>query len=491
MIASRRVGGLPIGWLAVVGFLTLLASDGWSQDATPSPHGPLKEECSTCHRPEGWTPVRISSAFDHARKGFALTGAHAQTTCRACHQSLAFRDASADCTSCHEDVHRGELGTVCSKCHTTRSFIDRSAMARGHQLTRFPLDGAHLVTDCRSCHLPQAQGQMVFLAVSTDCVSCHQSSYQSAANPNHVTGGFPTQCSQCHGTIAWTPARFNHDAAGFPLTGAHRAIPCNQCHVGNNFSGTAAQCSACHQTDYNNTTQPNHAQAAFPTDCVSCHTTSSWTAQFNHSTRTQFPLTGAHRAATCQQCHSDGVFQGKSTTCVSCHQPDFNGTTSPNHTAGGFSTTCNSCHTTTAWQPATFDHSATQFPLTGAHKTATCQQCHNDGVYRGKSTQCVSCHLPDYNATTNPAHQGAGFPTACASCHTTTKWAGAVFDHDGPFFPIYSGHHRGVWSSCSSCHTVANDYTQFNCRVCHGNAHSGHSYTNQQCYSCHPRGTAG
>ena len=420
MTRDRCVG--PAVGLALLA--CLLASQGWAQEATRSPHGALKEECSTCHAPEGWTPARISRAFDHTKNGFALTGAHASTTCRACHASLAFSDADPACVSCHEDLHRGELGTVCSSCHTTRSFVDRAAMTRGHQLTRFPLDGAHLVTDCRSCHVAQAQGQMVFLAVPNDCVSCHQSAYQSASNPNHLTGGFPTTCSQCHGTVAWNPARFNHDGSGFPLTGAHRAVTCDQCHVGNNFTGAATQCVACHQNDYNQTSQPNHAQAAFPTDCVSCHTTASWTAPFNHS--------------------------------------------------------------------------RTQFPLAGAHKAATCQQCHNDGIYIGKSTQCVSCHLADYNATTNPAHQGAGFPTDCASCHNTTRWPGATFAHDGPFFPIYSGSHRGTWSSCSTCHQVASDFHQFTCLVCHEHnqpsmdskhhGRAGYSYVSTACLSCHPNG---
>ncbi len=192
-----------------------------------------------CHRPEGWTPVRISKAFDHGRHGFVLSGAHAQTTCRACHQALDFSDARSDCVSCHEDLHRGELGADCAKCHSTRSFVDRTVMSRGHQLTRFPLDGAHLVTDCRSCHPPTAQGQMMFRAVPTDCVSCHQPNYQAATNPDHVTGGFPTQCSQCHSTVTWDRARFNHDASAFPLTGAHRAIPCSQCHVGSRFHRNA------------------------------------------------------------------------------------------------------------------------------------------------------------------------------------------------------------------------------------------------------------
>ena len=232
---------------AVLMLSTLTAATAMAQDRTRSPHGALKEECALCHRAEAWTPVQITKAFDHAKRGFSLTGAHAQTTCRACHQALDFSDARPECASCHTDVHRGELGVECVKCHSTRTFIDRSTMSRNHQLTQFPLDGVHLVTDCQSCHLPVSQGQLTVLAVPTDCVSCHRCSYQTAGNPDHVAGGFPTQCDQCHSTVAWDQARFNHDASGFSITGAHRAVPCSGCHIGNRFTGIASQCVSSHQ----------------------------------------------------------------------------------------------------------------------------------------------------------------------------------------------------------------------------------------------------
>jgi hypothetical protein len=149
--------------------------------------------------------------------------------------------------------------------------------------------------------------------------------------------------------------------------------------------------------------------------------------------------------------------------------------------------------------PATFDHGATAFPLTGAHRTATCSACHADGVYGGKSTDCVSCHQADYAATTDPGHAAAQFPTTCTNCHTTTSWSGATFDHDAPYFPIYSGPHRGRWTSCATCHTSTASYQQFTCLTCHEHNQtamddkhanrSGYRYDSQACYSCHPRGT--
>ena len=414
----RRLAGVALA-------ATLGAATAAAQQTVPNPHGDLRLECATCHSAKGWTPVRVARSFRHADGRFPLAGAHAQVACQACHKTLDFKGVSTSCVSCHRDVHRGELGTDCARCHTARSFIDRAAMVRFHQTTRFPLTGAHLVADCEQCHTPSAEGQLTFVNRATTCDACHMPAYQATTNPPHAAGGFPTTCEVCHATVAWTRARFDHSA-------------------------------------------------------------------------TQFPLTGAHRAVACNQCHGDGVYKGKSTACVSCHQKDYDGTTDPAHGPAGFPTACATCHNTTAWSGATFDHSTTAFPLTGAHKTVACNQCHGDGVYKGKSTACVSCHLTDYNGTTDPAHAGAGFPTTCEQCHTTTTWSGATFNHDGSFFPIYSGTHAGLWSSCTTCHTNTASYAQFTCFNCHEHDQSttdshhtgvsGYTYNSQACYSCHPQG---
>ncbi|HEU5262769.1 MAG TPA: hypothetical protein VFU41_15220, partial [Gemmatimonadales bacterium] len=377
----------PTSLALTAGLSFFVCATAATQQHTTNPHGKLQQECAVCHRPEAWVPARISSTFDHAKRGIALSGAHAQAACRSCHASLDFRGAPSACLSCHRDVHRGELGNDCSRCHTARSFLDRSVMARAHQMTRFALSGAHLTVDCEACHRPAPQGRLAFVSLPGQCVDCHRDQYQLAKNPDHVAGAFPQNCNQCHAPTIWAAARFNHDASGFPLTGAHRAIPCAQCH------GT--------------------------------------------------------------------TYTSKSTACVSCHQTDYDGTTSPNHATGGLPTTCQDCHSTTSWSGASFDHSRTGCPLTGAHRTVACLQCHGDNVYAGKSTACVSCHQQDYDGTTNPSHAPAGFPTSCQDCHSTSTWTGARFTHT--WFPIP---HHGA-DACSDCHTNSADYSTFVCTICH------------------------
>ena len=89
-------------------------------------------------------------------------------------------------------------------------------MAKEHQLTRFPLSGGHLATDCAACHKPSAQGQMQFLGTPTTCVSCHQANYNVA--PSHVASRFPTTCEGCHTTVTWNAANL-----GRPTTPPRRS----------------------------------------------------------------------------------------------------------------------------------------------------------------------------------------------------------------------------------------------------------------------------
>jgi len=494
-ISSACLVGLAVGLLATP---ATAGTEDHAGSEPEYPHGAFSGDCSVCHGPEGWTPLQVAEDFDHAYFGFALEGAHRALDCTACHLTLDFTESpEPECTACHEDVHGGENGPDCASCHNARTFRSFNEMTRNHQLTRFPLSGAHRAIDCVDCHSP-ARGNLVY-TLSVECVSCHRPVYQTAANPDHVAGGFPTDCESCHSTVLWQQARFDHGFTGFPLDGAHRAVSCESCHVNGQYAGTSVECVSCHQVDYDTTTNPNHLQSGFGTDCTVCHTTNAWLGGVFDHDRSAFPLTGAHRAVTCDGCHADGVYAGKSTACFSCHRTDYETTADPNHVQAGFPIACENCHTTTTWIGAQFDHDQTNFPLTGAHRAVLCQDCHSDGVYAGKNTACVSCHITDYEQTTDPNHRASGFSTACESCHDTTNWNDATFDHDGAFFPIYSGKHNGQWQACSDCHLNPSNYAEFECIFCHRHSdqpkvdadHSeqpGYRYDSQACYSCHPDG---
>lgn len=288
----------------------------------------------------------------------------------------------------------------------------------------------------------------------------------------------------------WTAE--SHDRTNFPLTGKHRTLGCRECHINLVFEGTPTDCEACHWIRR----QDDRYSLRLGTRCSDCHTPQSWKkvdpALWNHETNAGYRLEGVHRTLDCETCHGASGFAPQPTACYGCHAADYQRTTDPNHAQAGFPTDCAQCHRQTSWEGGAFQH--TGFPLQGRHAQASCSQCHPNGVYQGTSSECVSCHLADYNGTTDPNHRSAGFPTDCAQCHGTsaTSWSGAVFDHP---FPITSGRHAGV--ACSECHQTS-DYRVFNCLGCHERTTttsrhsdvSGFSYTSTACYACHPRGVA-
>ena len=99
----------------------------------------------------------------------------------------------------------------------------------------------------------------------------------------------------------------------------------------------------------------------------------------------------------------------------------------------------------------------------------------------------------------DPGHLAAQFPTECESCHNASAWEPADWDHDGQYFPIYSGRHREEWNVCADCHVNSSDYSTFECITCHehnnkqevDNDHSevnDYSYDSASCFRCHPDG---
>jgi len=426
-----------------------------------SPHGDaLKMKCNVCHTTKDWSVKE--KGFDHNTTSFKLLGQHKDVSCKACHPTLVFTDAKSDCASCHKDVHQGTVGRDCDRCHNTNSWMVGN-ITEIHRQSRFPLEGGHTGVDCNRCH--QSGSRLRFDPMSTECVSCHLKDYNATTNPAHAAALFSKDCKSCHDEIDWKHATFNHNTAtSFPLSGGHLNLTCNQCHT-QGFIGTSTACVACHLKDYNATTNPAHAAAQFPTDCKMCHNEVDWkSSTFDHNTSTTFPLRGGHIGLSCNLCHSKG-YVGTSTTCVSCHQKDYDASTNPSHVAAGFSTDCQTCHTEVSWKSSSFNHNtATSFPLSGGHLNLTCNQCHTQG-FIGTSTACVACHLKDYNATTNPAHAAAQFPTDCKMCHNEVDWKSSTFDHNtSTTFPLRGGH---IGLSCNLCHSKGYVGTSTTCVSCH------------------------
>jgi hypothetical protein len=449
--------------------------------------------CEQCHTVKGWQ-VSVEQIKRHTNR-FPLLGAHAAVDCEACHKNGAlsnFSTMSTQCYSCHAKDYQATTGpshvsagfsTTCEQCHR---FDNWFGVNFDHlKYTGFALTGMHATLDCTACHIGGK-----FKGTPSNCVGCHLPDFRGTTNPNHVSLNLPQTCQTCHTTNAWQPATFDHSLVGFPLTGAHATLQCSQCHLNGNFNLTSTDCASCHMKDYKGTTNPNHTQAGIPTTCATCHNTTSWAnASFNHA-NTGFPLTGAHATTPCTQCHINGNYNLTNATCVSCHMKDYQGTTDPNHVQAGIPQTCEVCHSTVNWGNANFNHASTGFPLTGAHTNLPCSQCHVNGNYKLTSGACSTCHMKDYNGTTDPNHAQAGFPTTCDTCHSTSSWSGAQFDHSKTGWPL-TGAHQPL--QCSLCH-VNNNYKLSNtaCVTCHLNDYNNtnnppHQAAGfpQQCELCH------
>jgi nitrate/TMAO reductase-like tetraheme cytochrome c subunit len=473
-------------------------------DCHSDPHkGELGARCETCHKPSSWSN-QTELMRVHNRTRFPLFAAHARVDCEACHRGqrpFEYATTPTECGRCHaltyaetHDPNHASAGfpMECEGCHGVNASSWRGVSFRHDS---FVLRGVHLTTRCAACH-PSG-----YAGTPRECVGCHRADYDRTRDPDHRAAGFPDDCGGCHRETGWRPAsNVDHERTRFPLRGAHQAAACSDCHVASRFAGTPTQCAACHAADRQAAQNPVHSGANFDQDCEACHSVGGWRPATLDHNQTRFPLTGAHRGADCASCHKGGRYAGTPQECVACHEDRFRSASNPNHVAGNFSQQCQDCHSTQAWRPANFDHNRTRFRLTGAHARVDCAACHPGGRYAGTPSDCYACHRSEYDGTANPNHRSAGFPTSCTDCHTTNAWRPASFDHDGRYFPIYSGKHRGKWSQCSDCHVSAGNYRSFECILCHEHSNrqkvdekhkevSGYSYDSRACYRCHPRGT--
>lgn len=479
-------------------------------------HGRLpaedRETCQSCHHEHqgrsfaivDWTP----SKFEHSRTGFALRGKHANATCESCHDTKkivaedvrrmleqhpnahTYLGLPTTCQSCHQDPHKEKLGSDCKTCHDETSW--RMGSRFDHDKTGFPLTGRHEKVECKQCHPVAASGALLpdFPPVAHEqCTACHQDPHDKR---------FGARCDSCHTTASWhalkreAQERAFHAKTRFPLQGAHASTPCTSCHgpFGRGhpakFKGLPfAQCTACHADAHG-------GQLAGKTGaCERCHTVAGFEpASFDPKSHDRFPLTGAHAAVGCAECHAETFrdkhppekapgrvlaaskidFHPAHAACQTCHKDPHAGQFAPR--------TCEGCHGTESFHALAFDHDKeTKFPLTGAHSSAACGECHTrtkpqDPVrFATTPTACSECH--------GDPHYGQ-LPRACDGCHRTTTFTEVTFDHEKTKFPLVGKHEK---AACERCHPkievrpglVVQRFvpTPQKCAACHTDPHGG------------------
>lgn len=196
--------------------------------------------------------------------------------------------------------------------------------------------------------------------------------------------------------------------------------------------------------------------------------------------------------AHCNDCHSAG--RGVSNDkCMSCHA-DVARTLRQKtglHGRQYAGRACSSCHVDhrgtshelIRWEPASFDHALTGWPLSSAHDKPDCGACHTGKNTRGNPTfiglprDCSSCH--------RDPHQGR-FGARCDSCHDDVAWKNLdlePFDHELTRFSLRGKHAR---VDCAKCHGTPAKYKPLEfaaCGDCHRDPHQGRF--GASCESCH------
>lgn len=436
-----------------------------------SPHGEnFNVSCNECHNSESWKINMATFNFDHNSKTkFALEGLHIDVDCKSCHDNLKFLPTESECASCHTDVHEQTVGFECERCHTSNSWMVEN-ITQIHQLSRFPLLGAHNTADCNDCHTTAST--LRFDPLDTDCYSCHQADYNSTTSPNHVQSNYSTDCTECHqmNAFGWTGSDINH--AFFPLVEGHDIADCSQCHQDpNDYGNISADCISCHQNDYNSATSPDHAGSGFSTDCTICHSLApGWKPADFSEHDVVFPIySGEHNGEwnSCTECHpvtnNYSIF-----TCTGCHEHNQSEMNEEHNEIDGYiydSQACLECHPTGSEEGA-FNHSNSAFPLTGAHIDIECSSCHVNG-YEGTTTVCFECHTTDFNSSANPNHLNLGLGTNCEDCHSTEPdWQPASFDIHNEFYQL-NGAHNTIANDCFECHNGDYNNTPNTCYLCH------------------------
>lgn len=453
-----------------------------------------------------------------------LTNAHAAyegtTNCTLCHD-LGKKVSNTKCLECH-DILQARVeqdlgyhasvevkGKDCFTCHSEhhgREFemIRFDEKAFDHNLTGYPLTGAHKTTDCRACHQPDFIDnseiraiQNTFLGLSEDCLSCHEDYHQQTLGAD---------CASCHTTEEFTGAAyFDHSESAFPLKGAHKEVSCVDCHPIETrqdkdfqvFSGIPFNnCNSCHEDVH---------QGDFGKNCASCHNERSFQdhrglAGFNH-VQTGFPLKGSHIKVDCAGCHN--LDAGLATlfkdyppglptnACAQCHDDVHE---------NKFGNACAECHNEDAFRgnidTDNFNHALTGYELEGKHFEVSCVDCHGAVLTDPLPHQtCLDCH-EDFHEGVFVAEVPPGIED-CASCHTVEGFDLTLFDldrHQQTAFPLDGAH---LATPCFACHlneeTGEWEFRQIGqtCVDCHDNVHATAGeipekyYPTSDCTVCH------
>ncbi len=290
-------------------------------------------DCKACHSQQSFSISKKIPDFNHSLTGYVLDGKHLTVDCKKCHTTPKMTDPQKHdlCAACHKDYHQGDFKDIknrdCAVCHTTKDFKEATFDIEQHEVSSFPLYGAHMATPCTACHMKE--NKWTFRNVGKECIDCHQNIHIGFISEKYLPDN---DCRRCHDSEAWQSITFDHNLTKFELRGNHAIIECRSCHYKDNpvsntkeqkFTGINTNCSTCHQNVHG-----TQFEVEGTTDCSKCHGFEAWDrSNFNHN-NAAFKLDGAHIHVACIKCHQeewiDGTKKIKYKTgkleCIDCHQ---------------------------------------------------------------------------------------------------------------------------------------------------------------------------
>ncbi len=339
------------------------------------------------------------------------------------------------------------------------------------------------------------------------CAPFAQAEQQASASQTQQ--GTSTQ-AQKNAAVKSQPApgakSFDHTKTGFILKDVHTTLRCEQCHVDAIFKNTPKDCAGCHSLGNRIGATPkpvNHVQTTLP--CDTCHTspTSFLVRNFKHPGI-------INGCSTCHNNQSAGVVSRPANhfptalPCESCHT-NTNTFASWRMDHTGIFSNCASCHGAASPYPGIVK--IPPMPTQHIQTTADCGTCHNTSTFLGATFNhagvaagsCDSCHMGQQpGVVSKPAIHIQTLGATCDVCHTTgvatMSFLGATF-HRTALVPT---------NICSNCHTgqfagaqgkpATHFITSAQCDTCHTNTANyttwlGATFTHANppgvCAACH------
>ncbi len=248
--------------------------------------------------------------------------------CLTCHdhQKLAGNIAAGKGFHASPNVVRGKKCESCHHEHKGKSYdlMGWSSLQGGekgfdHELTGWPLNGAHQKTACADCH--KARDKQGLKKLHGHRSACAAPATAEGSEPHHFDLSVRRTmlaCERCHTETVWKPAKgtsmnFNHDDrkdARMPLLGSHHAVACAKCHTAKSVfhlpfpKPDACGNAGCHASEHDGHLFGKRKTAEW------CHSPTFKTLKqqnFDHTAKTRFDLGPAHGKIKCYDCHTKAL----------------------------------------------------------------------------------------------------------------------------------------------------------------------------------------